>query len=114
MKPWLPKSAYRPSLVKDLRERLRKRVRKKAKGAKASLKGAVKESDSQKRLEEDRRLADLPAKVNASLLTITTAFRSSEYLLKNSTILDSGATIHVCNQISRFNNFRIVAGEQHL
>src|SRR6202161_4573216 len=34
------------------------------------------------------------------------AFTVEHYPLKNSAILDSGTTIHIFNEISRFNNFR--------
>jgi hypothetical protein len=56
----------------------------------------------------------MPAKVSAWLLVIAAAFAGSEYPLKDSTILDSGATIHVFNQISRFHNFRTVSEEHYL
>jgi hypothetical protein len=34
------------------------------------------------------------------------SFSLTEYPLKNSAILDSGSTIHIFNEISRFLNFR--------
>src|ERR1700722_20653173 len=36
----------------------------------------------------------------------TAAFTIDRYPLKNSAILDSGTTIHIFNEISRFTNFR--------
>ena len=45
---------------------------------------------------------------------IQAVFTTSEYPLKNSAILDSGATLHVFNQISRFNNFRTAPAEDKI
>src|ERR1700735_11083 len=49
------------------------------------------------------------------------AFTTTEYPLKNSAILDSGTTLYIFNQISRFINFRtapeadfVYAGEHHV
>ncbi|KAL2137577.1 hypothetical protein VTI28DRAFT_8991 [Corynascus sepedonium] len=50
--------------------------------------------------------------VSASV--VAAAFAGNEYPLKNSTILDSGATIHICNQISRFNDFRTAIEDRYL
>lgn len=47
-------------------------------------------------------------------------FSVHEYLLKNSAILDLGTSLHVFNEISRFNNFKatseefLYAGEQQV
>ena len=48
-------------------------------------------------------------------------FSSISYQLKDLTILDSGATIHVFNDLSRFSNFRkaprgdyLIAGDSHV
>lgn len=45
---------------------------------------------------------------------IQVVFTTSEYPLKNSAILDSGATLYVFNQISRFNNFRTALAEDKI
>jgi hypothetical protein len=47
-------------------------------------------------------------KCTAAFVTVRseTAFSIAQYPLKNSAILDSGTTIHIFNEISRFLHFR--------
>ena len=45
---------------------------------------------------------------------IQVVFTTSEYPLKNLVILDSDTTLHVFNQISRFNNFRTALAEDKI
>jgi hypothetical protein len=55
-----------------------------------------------------------PKSPESSAFRVTSANTNQQYMLNKSFILDSGATCHVCNDKSRFTNFRLAIEDDEL